>query len=239
VGNKSFSRQSASLKSFSNSYILFGKSNYPRFQTTDVPSFILRNIKIQDAAGKPLYEWALFRHAAGGVYDELKNRFAQCENPEWIVDSHVFWQKQIDFETKVNPQFCYNPDKNEVAVFDQDTFIRFGVDSGILVKNEVSNKLIYTTSASNNLIYNPYTRTYNCYLFHLLTGVDVLVYDTLAGDWNKGNESNVPPDYWHHNRFFSPSDSNLYLMNGYGHHTYKNTVNRYDYHTKTWESLSL
>jgi two-component SAPR family response regulator len=239
VGNKEFSQQTSSLKSFRNSHILFGKSNYPRFQTTDVPSFILRNIHIQDAAGKPRYEWILSRHAATGVYDELKRHFAQCENPEWISDSHVFWQKQIGFETKVNPQFCYNPDKNEVAVFDQDTFIRFSLESGTLIKNEVSNKLIYTASASNNLIYNPFTRTYNCYLLNLLKGVDVLVYDTLAGNWNKANESNVPPDYWHHNRFFSLSDSNLYLLNGYGHHKYKNTVNRYDYQTKTWESFSL
>jgi hypothetical protein len=138
------------------------------------------------------------------------------KNPEWILDSHAFWQKQIEFETKVNSQFCYNPEKNEVA-----------------------NQLIYTASASNNLIYNPFTKEYNCYLLNLLTGVDVLVYDTLAGNWNKGNESNVPPDYWHHNRFFSPLDSNLYLMNGYGHHKYKNTVNRYNYHTKSWESFSL
>jgi hypothetical protein len=239
VGSKKFSRQMASLESFGKSHILFGKSNHPHFQTTDVPSFILKNIKIGDAEGRPLYEWLLSRHAAEGVYDELKGRFAPCENPEWILDSHVFWQKRIDFEAKVNPQFCYNPDKNEVAVFDEDALICFDLDSGLLVRKEVSNKLTYTASASNNFIYNPYTRTYNCYVFHFLTGVDVLVYDTLSGDWNRANESIVPPDYWHHNRFFSPTDSSLYLMNGYGHHTYKNTVNRYDYHTKTWESLSL
>jgi hypothetical protein len=81
VGNKQFSQQTASLESFRKSHILFGKSNYPRFQTTDVPSFILRDIKIQDAAGKPMYEWTLSRHAAAGVYDELKKHFAQCEKP--------------------------------------------------------------------------------------------------------------------------------------------------------------
>jgi DNA-binding SARP family transcriptional activator len=239
VGNKRFARQAMPLESFRNSRILFGKSNYPRFQTTDVPSFILRNIQIRDAAGKPLYQWTLSRHAQGGAYDELKNHFAQCENPEWILDSHAFWQKQMEFEVKTNPHFCYNPDKNEVAVFDQDTFIRFCLDSGTLIKNKVANKLIHTASSSNNLVYNPFTKTYNCAVFNLRAGVDLLVYDTLAGDWNKAYDNNLPPDYWHHNRFFSALDSNLYLMNGYGHHKYKNTVNRYDYRTKTWDTLSL
>ncbi|MDR1919861.1 MAG: hypothetical protein LBQ65_09485 [Tannerellaceae bacterium] len=237
VGSRQFSQQTSSLKSFRHSSILFGKSHYPRFQTTDVPSFTMKNLRINNIDGRPLYEWPLAEHTDQGVYDKLKEHFARCENPEWLLDRHAFWQKQISLETRLHPQFCYNRDKNEVAVFDQDTFICFHLDSGTLVKNKLSKRPVYTYSNSNNLIYNPFTKTYHCYLFDLSTGLEVLVYDSLTGDWNQSREMKHPPEYWHHNRFFSPIDSNLYLMNGYGHHKYKNIVNRYDYHTLSWEPV--
>jgi DNA-binding SARP family transcriptional activator len=239
VGGKQFARQTSSLDGFRHSHIIFGKSNYPRFQTTDVPSFVLKDLRIENLEGKLLYDWPLSRHVEKGVYDNVTSHFAFCENPSWVLDNHAIWQKQTAFETRLNPQLCYNPDQNEIAVYDQDFFFRFNLKSNTLTKKEVKNKLVYATYNSNNLIYNPYTKEYNCYWFLLSEGVEVIRYDTAAGNWEKSNHADVPTDYWHHNRFFSPLDSNLYLMDGYGHHKYKNIINRYDYQTKKWEKLSL
>ena len=239
VGSNKFSKQSTLLKNFEEASIVFGKSSYPRFQTTDVPDFILKNLTITNIKDETVYSWPLSKHRDDGVYDDVRKYFAASENAEWVLDKHAIWKKEISFKTGVNPQFCYNPDENEIAVSDQDIFYRYKLSTNTLVQNKTSNKLIYTSSSSNNLIYNPVARTYNCYLFEMEKGGEVLSYDMLRQDWSRPNTTDLPPDYWHHNRFFSPVDHSLYLFFGYGHHRYKNEVNRYDYQTGSWEKLSF
>lgn len=239
VGDKEFSKTSSQLKDFEKINIVFGKSNYPRFQTTDVPAFSLKNLVINDTKGKTLFSWPLSKHRDNGVYDDIKEHFASCDNAEWILDSHAIWQKRITIETHINPQFCFNPDNHEIAIFNQDIFYRYKVKTNILEQNRINHKLVYTSSNSNNLIYNPETKTYNCYLLEMDAGKEVLEFDTLEQDWNKTYTTGFPPDYWHHNRIFSPIDKCLYLFFGYGHHRYKNEINRYDYQTGNWEKLSF
>lgn len=239
VGENQFSKTSSQLKDFEKINIVFGKSNYPRFQTTDVPAFSLKNLVINDTKGNTLYSWPLSKHRYNGVYDDIKDHFASCDNAEWILDRHAIWQKRITIETHINPQFCYNPDKREIAVLDQDMFYRYKVKTNSLEQNRTNHQLVYTSANSNNLIYNPETKSYNCYLLEMDEGKDVLVYDTLRQDWNKAYTTALPPDYWHHNRIFSPIDKCLYMFFGYGHHRYKNEINRYDYQTGSWEKLSF
>ncbi|MDR1200095.1 MAG: hypothetical protein LBL58_00500 [Tannerellaceae bacterium] len=239
VGNNKFSKQSSLLKYFNEVNIVFGKSNYSRFQTTDVPAFSLKNLEITAIQGTPIYSWPLSKHVENGVYDNIKNHFAFCENAEWILDRHAIWQKKVTLKTRINPQFCYNSDNNEIAIFDRNIFYRYAIRTNTLTENETTNKLIFNSSNSNNLIYNPLTKTYNCYVFELDKGKEVLSYDTLSQNWNKAYSTSLPPDYWHHNRLFFPIDTCLYIFFGYGHHKYKNEINRYNYETKNWEKLSL
>ena len=239
VGDNKFSKQSSLLAYFNKVNIVFGKSNYPRFQTTDVPAFSLKNLEITTTQGAPVYAWPLSNHLDNGVYDTVKNHFALCENAEWILDRHAIWQKKVTLKTRINPQFCYNPDDNEIAIFDRDVLYHYKVKTNTLTENKTSNKLVFNFSNSNNLIYNPVTKTYNCYLLELDKGKEVLSFDTLRQDWNKAYSTELPPDYWHHNRIFFPVDNCLYMLFGYGHHRYKNEINRYNYETKTWEKLSL
>jgi len=239
IGDEEFSKQISTLGDFCRVNILFGKSNYPRFQTTDVPAFILKNISINNARSAPLYKWPLSKHTCNGVYDEIRGHFATVDNGEWLLDHHAIWQKQTKIEAGENPQFCYNPDKNEIAVLDKDKFYRLDITSGRLEQNGLQKTFTYAESNSNNLIYNPITQEYNCYTFEMDKGKDVYHFDTSNNEWNKGFHSTLPPDYWQHNRFFSMTDSCLYLFCGYGHHRYKNEINRYDYKTKNWEKLSF
>jgi two-component SAPR family response regulator len=239
IGAEEFSTQNAALSCFNRVHILFGKSAYPQFQTTDVPSFTLKDLRIDTSRGEPLYSWPLSRYTQQGVYDDLRRHFAASENAEWLQDRHAVWERKAWLETGINPQFCYNPDKNEVAIVDGNRLLRYHILTGTVSADTFRNKLAYELSNANNLVYNPVTREYNCPFLELDEGIDMLRYDSLSRDWDKGLRSVFPPDYWQHNRFFSPADSCLYLFFGYGHHRYKNEINRYDYQKKAWEKVSF
>jgi len=239
IGDEKFAKQISTLDNFRKISILFGKSSYPRFQTTDVPAFILKNIQINDPRNTLLYSWPLSKHVQTGVYDEARGHFAAADNAEWLLDQHAIWQKQLTINAGENPQFCYNPDKNEIAVLDKNRFYRFNIKSKALSEERLKNTFTHASSNSNNLIYNPITKEYNCYTFDLEEGKEVHRFDTLTQDWNKSYHAAFPPDYWQHNRFYSTADSSLYLFCGYGHHRYKNEINRYNYQSETWEKLSF
>lgn len=238
VGDKQIEKHLDGLNTFRKLNIVFGKSNYPGFQVTDIPTMSLRNIKIADKNNNLIYHWPLNEYAKNGVYDEIKRHFAECENPDWIISKHVFWQKQHSFTTIPRPMMNYNPDENELAIYDQEYFIRYKLNSKKLTKEKVNGDLQRITQ-SNNLIYNKHTGKYIYYTFELETEMDVLSYDTLKNEWDKTSNISSPPDFWQHNRFISDKNRNLYLFGGYGHHKYKNDLRIYDFKTNKWIRTQL
>ncbi|MDR2948076.1 MAG: hypothetical protein LBV71_02600 [Prevotella sp.] len=238
IGTKSYTKQIDALNNFRQINVVFGKSNYPEFQVTDIPAMSLRNIDISDAEKKILYRWPLNKYTSNGVYDEIKHHLAICENPNWIINQHAFWQKRTSFTTKLRPIINYNCDNNEVAIYDQEHFFKYKLNDNTLTKIKVKTGVPYAVQ-SNNLIYNPYIKTYINYTFELEEGKDVLLYDTLRNEWSMISETKVPPDYWHHNHLISDMDSSLYLFGGYGHHKYKNDIQIYNFKTQEWRKTHL
>ncbi|GHT47024.1 hypothetical protein FACS189440_06400 [Bacteroidia bacterium] len=239
AGGKEFVKQELDLSHLGKIKILFGKNNVPGIQTTDVPSFQLKDIKINTVSGHPLYHWELSMHSESGVYDKLKSRFASCENPVWILDNHLSWVKRATFTTRINPQLSYNPDKNEIGIFDQDKLIHFDLNGYTFTEEAVDNPLIFRYSNLNNLIYNSVTKAYNCYIFNRNNEREIVSYDTLNNRWNKDPKTRMYPGNWHHSNLFSNRDSCLYLFGGYEYHQYKNDIDRYSYARQKWESLPL
>lgn len=238
IGDKSYTKRIESLNDFRNVSIIFGKNNYPGFQVIDIPTMSLKNIEITNENKKTLYRWVLNKYTSYGVYDEIKHHKATCENPNWIINQHIFWQKQTSFTTKLRPMINYNPDNNEVAVYDQTYFYKYNLNSNTVDCKKVNNPIPYIVQ-SNNLIYNPVIKKYVSYTFELEQEKDVLLYDTLKNEWDIIPDIKLPPDFWHHNRFISDKDNSLYLFGGYGHHKYKNDLRIYDFATRTWKKTQL
>lgn len=238
IGDKSYTKQIESLNEFRHVSIIFGKNNYQGFQVTDIPAISLKNIEITNENKKTLYQWILNKYTSNGVYDEIKHHKAVSENPNWIINQHIFWQMQTSFTTKLRPMINYNPDNNEIAVYDQTYFYKYSLKSNTINRKKVNNSVPYTVQ-SNNLIYNPVIRKYVSYTFELEQEKDVLLYDTLKNRWNIIPNIKLPPDFWHHNRFISNKDNSLYLFGGYGHHKYKNDLRIYDFETRTWRKNKL
>jgi len=233
IGNKKYDFTISDANDFENVNIVFGKNDYLKSSVRDVPSMIIKNITISDAKQKPLYHWLLSKHASNGVYDDLKNHFAVCSNPIWVEDLHANWVKLLTFNTKSNPQICYNETTNEIAVASKNAFYTYDTDTGIL-KNDTLIHGYPNGSLINQLIYNPFADNYCSYSFENR----VAYYNPLKKSWNN-NKFDFEQYYWHHNRYMYPGDSSLYLFFGYGHHRYKNEIIRYNFKADSLETVSF
>ncbi|GHT62981.1 hypothetical protein AGMMS50239_17870 [Bacteroidia bacterium] len=234
IGEKTFSPVVSSLNNFKNVNIIFGRCDYPPFQTSDVPKTTIKDIRINSIKGDEIYYWKLSKHAENGVYDELKNGFAKVENPKWILDDHAFWNKEISFKTLKNPQVAYNPDEKAIAVADRRNFYIYNIPAHRLVHNQNSSGFVHSRGP-NQMIYNPGDSTYYSYCFQNREPRSIATYDSKDKSWNNTGMREFGSEYWHHNRFVSQKENCLYLFAGYGQHKYKNTVNKYSFETGNWE----
>jgi two-component SAPR family response regulator len=236
LGTATFSSKAVSMKDFKKANIIFGKCDYPQHQTSDIPKMTIKNIRINNDKEEPVYFWPLSKHTQTGVYDELKNHFASVENPQWVLDNHALWVKQITFNTQTNPQIAYNPDENSIAIADISHFFIYDTHTRTLKKDKLE-KGVPHSIFSNQILYSPWDQQFYSYYFDLGTGQDMAVYDASTKTWNNDALEETYTDYWHHNKTASISDSSLYFFGGYGHHKYKNSINKYHFNTQTWEKL--
>jgi two-component SAPR family response regulator len=232
--DRKFSINTSSLKKFTHACIVFGKSDFQQLQVSDVPKMIVKDVRIKNPRGQSLYFWSLSQHAVNGVYDEIKRKYASVENPQWLLDRHAFWEKRASFVMQYNPQVAFNTDEDCIAVTDRTHFVTYSPAAHRLTDDEIQRGVSYSDK-SNQIIYNPFLKNYYSYRFSFGEGKEVISYNLPEKSWDNENVETASVDYWHHNRFFSAADSCLYLFNGYGHHIYKSTVNRYDFNTQTWE----
>lgn len=225
------------LKDFRKVYIAFGKNDHSKIHAIDVAATIVKDLKINDISGKPLYSWMLSRYTDGGVYDDIKHHYARCENPSWIIDENGYWKKQFDLVSDRNPYVTYNPDNHEIAIADTNFFYRYNVSTNDLKKKEINSGISFPMHA-NQLIYNELDSNY--YAYNLLKEEDareLAMFDMQTGNWAATTPHQLLSDYWHHNRYFSAKHRKLLLFGGYGHHKYKKDAYVYDLDTKTWSKV--
>jgi len=233
IGNKKYSFAISNANDFKNVNIVFGKNDYLKSPIRDVPPMVIKEILIKDSEEKPIYHWSLSKHVTGGVYDELKKHFASCSNPLWILDKHTSWEKLLTFNTRSNPQICYNEKENDIAIADAIDFYTFNTNTGILKKDSLTKGQPHG-NLMNQLIYDPVRNKYCSYSFEKKASY----YDSIKKSWD-----NNAPDFelyhWHHNRYLYPGDSCLYLFFGYGHHKYSNEIFRYNPKNNSLESINF
>ncbi|NDV82866.1 hypothetical protein [Bacteroides sp. 51] len=234
LNDTSYEKTDDYFKEFNVVDILFGMNDHVHFLVSDVPAMSVKDITIKNLEEKPVYCWKLSQHTPNGVYDEIKGRFASCENPDWILDYHSFWQKETTFTTGPNPQLCFNQQDNMLAVIDKHSFYSYNTKNGDF-KQDAFKEGFPSGSNANQLLYDPLIDRFFTYDFK----DEVAVYDIQNRVWNNNTLSPTDPSYWHHNRFFSTRDTTLYTFGGYGFHLYKDDINTYHFPTKTWNKVEL
>lgn len=212
-------------------HLSFGACPVQQFKTTDVPPMKIRDIRISSDR-KELLHWPLDEEKGTTAAETVQGYSGAVSNPLWIKSTHYEW-KPLDSLLIEGPASCaFDARAAVLYLVGRDSLTTYSLSSGIRLT------LPYTMGrqtllAGNQSIYDPFgRRLYNVYPDQQFASA----FDFGALRWDRKYR---PGDinYWHVNKFCSSFDSSIYVLNGYGHMRYKNSVFRYHIPTRTWEQI--
>ncbi|WP_298709943.1 hypothetical protein [Chitinophaga sp.] len=212
--------------------IFFGAIKHEGFQTLDVPPMRLRDVRLLENGAVSRF-YPLNESGGQEARDEAKGTPARATNPVWIKPRHQQWQNRLTLETTGTPSVAYNEKEDLLYVVTDDTLFTYSFRNGALRADPASrgNRIL---PAGNQSVYDPHLhRILNFY-------IDEKKVATLTpgGDrWSNTFYATLLTEWWQANKFYSPADSSLYIIGGYGQLHYKNTVQRYRFRDNRWDSV--
>ena len=234
VDNRFICKGAAKLGSPLCTRVFFGTNTYEGFQTVDIPPMNLKNIIVKEG-GHIRYNWPLSENSGNTATDIVEGKHAAIRNANWIGPRHQNWSLLHTWEIVGNPSVAFDRNKEVLYIVSSDSLY------GISFQNEqqhavrLSQRLDSLMPGSQS-VFNPYNNTlYNFYTDHKKGGA----YDSLTNRWDVSYTPDLLTVYWQANKFISDVDSSLYVLGGYGQMQYKNTVQRYHFPDKRWDSIPV
>lgn len=219
----------ATLKKFE---LVFGACKNGAFLSTDVCPMSLKNIRIYDHKNQLFRDWKLSKHDTDKVYDEISNAEAMVNNPVWIIDKHVKWQKQKSFQLTNLFGITSDEDSGRIFFVDDKAVYILHTESWKMDTIAFSGGFPYQDLLGKQIIYNKFTDELWSYNFKIN---EISRFNFQTRKWSF-DQSLVPEtDFAHQNKFISPLDSSLVTFLGYGHYTYKGSVNHYNNKSQQWD----
>lgn len=200
--------------------IIFGANDYKQFKNSDVPSMIIKDIKISEK-GKLKYNWPLDEKDSNSATDRIKGKKAQVTNPSWLINNHENWQLAFNDEIKGRIMVASDEKNGRIFMVGDEELIIYSTRKNSIEKIKYKNRPQFI-DINHRVIYNTIDNKIYCYLidrghFYSL--------DTNTGEWNEtGILQDFETIYRHHNSYFNTEDNSIYLFGGYGMHRYKNDI---------------
>lgn len=216
--------------------LFFGSNEFGQFKSKDLPPMSIKDIMLTENGQRKHY-WPLQEVNGVTAKDDVDGQIATVKNPVWIKSLHTEWKKKDQFTLKGYATVAFDPTTERLYAIGSDKLYQYAVRTHQatikLYKNPPKN--LFQGSQS---IYNPFTgRLYSFFVDQK----SVYSCNPSSGDWTA--EAITPnavkvTEYWHANKFISRTDSSLYILGGYGQLTYKNSILRYRFASKTWDTLT-
>lgn len=233
-GNKSFS-QPLKLSDTGCFKILFGANRYKDFKSTDVPPMKIRNVAISEA-NKVKFHWALDETDGSVATEEVHGKNAQASNPVWIKKLHYQWQLTRTLTLKDYTRLGFDENKGILHIVCKDSLISYNVaaNRSVSIKHEAGAQPVYV---DNQVLFDQKNKK----LHHVyIDEKQVATFDFQTNSWDTSGIKPVEKTHFlHANKFYSPSDSAIYVLGGYGHLAYKRNVQRYHIPSKTWTDIGI
>jgi DNA-binding SARP family transcriptional activator len=233
-GKAVYTEANIRLKPDANYKLLFGANTYKQFQTTDLPPMKLRNVKISQQ-GKLVGNWPL-NNCSGTVATELVGQNnGKVVNPLWVKARHRNWQLEKEFTVAGIAGTSYDAATESVHIITGDSLITYSPNQTNHIASNSHHSGLQQLVPGDQAIY------LNNRLYYIFMDQKVVMpYNISTHKW-EGHLKDVFPEtnYGHLNKFYSPADSSLYIVGGYGQLIYKDSVLRYDLMKHSWERVKV
>ena len=107
--NQKIKTHTYNLSQLHNFRFYFGVNDFGKFNTTDVPPVVLKNVALYEK-DIMIRKWPLQNHNYNEVYDSIGNAKAVVKNPIWLIDRHTRWSSRKNFTTERFPSVAFNSD---------------------------------------------------------------------------------------------------------------------------------
>jgi two-component SAPR family response regulator len=213
--------------------ILFGASDFGQFKTTDTPPMNLRDVKLSQN-GILKHHWPLDEVTGYSAGDLLGGRPALTRNPNWIKLTNYKWENIYETELDGISQVAFDSENENVLIIGSSRVISFNIGSGQSVLYHPKNRDFNLLNGRQSF-YD--VRSKKLYSYDI-DKPSVSDFDFNRLLWSK-TDSVVSPltVFGHHNKYYSPVESTLYVFGGYGMHKYKNSVQKFNLETKELKIL--
>jgi len=229
INGKKMIKDNSELSKVRNFEMVFGKSELKNFLTTDVCPMSIKDVKIFDKNNSLKRNWRLGKHTnTDKVYDEVNNEIAIAKNPKWLLDEHVFWEENNNFQFDNLLGTAYDIEGDRIFFIDQKAVQVYST------VNKTMKRLIYKGSPypckANTFTYNSYTKELWSYSFD---HTQINKFDFENSKWSLNAVNCEETSFWHHDKIISPLDSTLITFGGYGYFKYKSVFKKFD-KNKSW-----
>lgn len=231
VGKDVFTQKGLHLSTNDSFRICFGACPIQQFKTTDVPPMRIRDIRITKGS-TPLYFWPLNEEKGPTAPDSLGGKNGVAVNPLWLRSTHYEWKPLDSLLINGAASCAFDSRDGILYLVGRDSLTLYTLGSG------TRQSLPYASGpqallVGNQSLYDPFDRRlYNLYLDQQLAAN----FDLTSLQWDtKYKPGDI--NFWHVNKFCTALDTSIYVLNGYGHMQYRNSIFRYHIPTRSWENI--
>lgn len=195
--------------------LMFGRHSYQNFSSTDVPSMIIRDVRL-GTNGQEACHWRLDETEGTTVNSQPEGFRGMALNPDWLLRHHNTWKQLLDLEIKDTVANCYDPTNEDLYIVSMDTVYIYNFKKDSLRK--IAHRSPPFLSKPNSVLFNPVT---GHLLMYSIDNDYVRRFDPDFGTWSDVEPGQEPLTYyWHHNRFIS-TEGRITVLGGYGYHLYQ------------------
>ncbi|WP_299664760.1 hypothetical protein [uncultured Polaribacter sp.] len=235
INNEKIVKKSDALKDISNLEMIFGKSLHTKFQTTDVCPMSIKNVKIFNQNGKMIRNWSLGMHTKNNVvYDNIIKDVAIAKNPEWLIDQHLFWKKQKDFNFNrllgtakdLKGERVFFIESEKIHIY---SLVNRTLETIIVKENFIkcqSNKFFFNNTKEELVAYSIDEQTFNLFNFK-------------DSSWLNPETKCKETSYLHHTIIADSKNSSLITFGGYGFYRYNSSFNKFNINDSSFSTATI
>lgn len=202
--------------------LVFGAHSLSRYSSTDVPSMVIRDVRLK-SQGKSLYHWPLDETQGNRVHSVPEGQTGVAMHPSWLLKKHNTWATLFQLQEEGWQRTAFDAVEERLYLVSSDSVRIYDMRDGVMTGYGA--KLGSPEIPTEEILFDQQSGRLMCYSVDRNT---LSYFDPQEVAW-------LPPpladesltSFYHHNRFLD-SLGTLHILGGYGYHTYKNELLRWD-----------